>query len=309
MIIRYLYAAAVAALLGATTPVAAKIVVNGEVISDKQIARQVKALLPTASYHSTVNEQKKKELEAEAVEQLVTKTLLVQYAKEEELVVTSADVKEAEAKYVKAVGGAAQFEKLLAANGLKIEEFRAELHRDLLVKKLYDTHVKVTIGDAELGDYYEKNKYKFKEPEKIRLSMIYVRNDPEAKDGRKIARKRAEEAMAKLKKGENFGDVAAKYSNDLTRIKGGDMGYIHRGRIDNSEAEKVAFTLKKNETSGIVDTDVGCYILRVEEKKEPNQLTFAEVKEKLRSELKENREEEKMDKILSSLKKHAVIKK
>lgn len=306
---KFIYSCAIISLLGSDCLLNAKIVVNGEVISDKQIARQLKTLLPAATYHSTVNDQKKKELESEAIQQLINKTLLVQYAKQEDIVVTSADVKEAESKYVKAVGDVVKFNKLLSASSLTNEEFRAELHRDLLVKKLYETHVKITISDSELSDYYEKNKYKFKEPEKIKLSLIYVRNDPELKDGKQIARKRADEAMAKLKKGETFADVAAKYSNDLTRIKGGDMGYIHRGRIDNALVDKVAFSMKKSEMSGIIETDVGCYILKVEDKKEPNQLSYAAVKEKLRAELKDNREKEKMDTILAALKKQALIKK
>lgn len=287
----------------------AKAVVNGEAITDKQVDRQVRSLLPTATYHSTVNDAKKKELEAEALQQLINKALLVQYAKEEGFSVPSSEVREAESKYVKAIGGTAPFAKILAMNGLTNEEFRAELNKDLLVKKLFEKRVQTEISDDDLAEYYEKNRYKFKEPEKIRLSLIYTRNDPQLKDGRKVARKRAEEALARIKKGENFADIAAKYSNDLTRIKGGDMGYIHRGRIDNATVDKQAFGMKKGEQSDIIETDVGCYILRVEDKKEPNQLSYAAVKEKLRSELKTNRETDKMDAILASLRKQAIIKK
>lgn len=290
----------------AADPVA---MVNGEIITKKQIDREVSALIPAASYHAGVSDSKKNELSQEALDKLINKILLVQFAREEGVTVSAGEVKELENNVVKSAGGAKKFEKILAANSLSLSEFRHELEKDIAVRKLYEKKVKTELSDAELKEYYEKNKFKFKEPEKVKIRMIYTRNNPELKDGGKIARKRADEAMAKIKKGEDFGAVASVYSNDLTRIKDGDMGFIHRGRIDNATADKVAFSLKKGEISNIVETDVGCYIFKVEDKRDSNLLAFDTVKVKLRAEIIENRENDKMKEILDGLKKRAKIKK
>lgn len=283
--------------------------VNGTPIFKKQVDRQVSALIPQASFHASVTDEKKKELEKKATENLINREVLFQYAKEQGITVSSKELNEAEESIVKSTGGSKNFERALAQAGITKNEFRTEFNTDATIRKLYEKKIKLTFSDSDLKEYYEKNKYKFKEPEKIDVQMIYTRNNPEVKDGGKIARKRADEAMAKLKAGEDFGLVAEKYSNDMTRVKGGNLGMIHKGRIENASAENAAFALKKGETSSIIETDVGCFIFHLNGRKEANQLSYNAVKEKLRDELTTNREKEKMDTLLESLKKQAKITK
>lgn len=283
--------------------------VNGVAIAQKKVERETNALIPQESFHATVSDEKRKELEKKAVENLINKELLLQYAKTQNIIVTQKEMSDEENRIVKSLSGQKKLETALGKANLSLREFREEIIADLTIQKLYDQKIKMTFSEEDLKEYYDKNKYKFKEPEKINVQMIYTRNNPEIKDGRKVARKRVDEAMSKLKAGEDFGTVASKYSNDMSRIKGGDLGLIHKGRIENAAAEKVAFALKKGEMSSIVETDIGCFIFRVKERKEANQLSFNAVKESLSEELKASREKEKMDKLLEALKKQAKIKK
>lgn len=283
--------------------------VNGAAITQKRVDREVRVLIPQSSYHATVTDEKKKELEKKAIDQLINKELLFQHAKEEGILVSSKELSEAEEVLIKGFSGRKNFFRALDQAGLSENDFRSELNEEISIKKLYEKKIELTFSDSDLKEYYEKNKYKFKEPEKINVQMIYTRNDPEIKDGKAIARKRIDAAMEKLKAGEDFALVAEKYSNDMTRVKGGNLGMIHKGRIENTTAENVAFGLKKGETSSIVETDIGYFIFHLIDRTEANQLSFKIVKEKLRDELKSNREKEKMDKLLELLKKQAKITK
>lgn len=282
--------------------------VNGVTILKKRVDREVTALIPQASYHATVGDEKTKELEKKAVESLINKELLFQYAKKQQIIVSDKELLEAEEAVVRGFSGRKKFQQALAQSGIPLSEFQSELKAEESIRKLYEQKIKLTFSDDDLKAYYEKNRYKFKEPEKIDVQMIYTRNDPEVKNGGQIARKRIDEAMANIKKGEDFATVASKYSNDMTRIKGGSLGVIHKGRIENAMAEKVAFALKKGETSTVVETDVGCFIFHLNGRQEAAQLSFEKVKESLRNELTANREKEKMDSLLESLKKQAKIK-
>lgn len=292
-------------LMGADNSVAS---VNGVPILKKRVDREVRALIPQSSYHATVSDEKMKELEKKAIDSLINKELLFRHAKAQGITVSPKELSDAEENIVKGFSGSKNFQKALSQAGVSLSEFRTELNAEESIRKLYESKIKMTFSDDDLKEYYEKNRYKFKEPEKIDVQMIYTRNDPEIKDGKKIAKKRADEAMEKIKKGDDFAAVAAKYSNDMTRIKGGNLGLIHKGRIENEAAEKVAFGLKKGEISSIVETDVGCFIFRLKDRKAATQLSFDRVKESLRDELKSNREKEKMDSLLESLKKQAKIK-
>jgi len=78
------------------------------------------------------------------------------------------------------------------------------------------------------------------------------------------ARKKAEEILTKLKSGQQFDELAKQYSEDVTALSGGDLGYFGRGQML-PEFEQAAFNLKPGEISGLVKTQFGYHIIKVEE--------------------------------------------
>ncbi|MGC8710071.1 MAG: peptidylprolyl isomerase [Candidatus Micrarchaeia archaeon] len=85
---------------------------------------------------------------------------------------------------------------------------------------------------------------------KIRCAHILVEKESKAK-----------EALEKLKSGESFSKVAAEYSIDGSRKRGGDLGYFARG-VMVKEFEDASFALKPGEISGIVKTRFGYHIIK-----------------------------------------------
>jgi parvulin-like peptidyl-prolyl isomerase len=71
----------------------------------------------------------------------------------------------------------------------------------------------------------------------------------------------AKEVLDKLNKGEDFSKLAAQYSIDGSRKRGGDLGFFTRG-IMVKEFENAAFSLDKGETSGLVKTQFGYHIIK-----------------------------------------------
>ncbi len=104
-----------------------------------------------------------------------------------------------------------------------------------------------------------------------------IRND-EALNAEK--KKKAEAALAEVKAGKAFKDVALTYSEDANAAAtGGERGLIGRGLLP-PEVEAAAFALKKDETSGIVKSVLGYHVLRVTEVQETNgQVTRVKLQE------------------------------
>jgi len=148
--------------------------------------------------------------------------------------------------------------------------------------------------------------YKFKVPEKIKASLIYVKNNPTDPKGRSKGKAKAEEALNKIKSGEDFADIAAKYSNAMSRIKGGDMGFLHKGRL-HENVEKIAFSMKVGEVSGIIEKDVGFYIIKVTDKTQAKQLPFKKIKKSLEKDLIKKEENKIKKDLLEKLKSKAKI--
>ena len=71
----------------------------------------------------------------------------------------------------------------------------------------------------------------------------------------------AQEILDKIKKGESFSKLAVVRSLDVSRKRGGDLGYFGRGKMV-KDFEKTAFTLEKGQISNIVKTQFGYHIIK-----------------------------------------------
>lgn len=281
-------------------------VVNGTKITKSELDRGVKSLFPTRYYHGTLSKEQMKIFEDKVLKQLIENELFFQYAKSIGIKVSKSDIDESIEKLKKLLKTPEKLKKTLTNSGLTLETLREVIYKEEVLKKLYKQKIETALSDNDLKEYYDKNKYKFKEPQKIVAKIIYVRNDPTDPEGKSKSKKRIEEAYEKLNSGENFEDVAAKYSTAMSRVKGGNLGYTHKGMLEPA-VEKKAFSMDANTTSGIIEENVGFFIVRVEDKVESKQLPFNLVKQKLAKDLKKSIEEDKKSKLLKSLKSKAKI--
>jgi peptidyl-prolyl cis-trans isomerase C len=79
------------------------------------------------------------------------------------------------------------------------------------------------------------------------------------------ARKRAAEALAKLKGGADFAQVAAEYSDDATsKAAGGDFGFVTHEGPQPEDFKKAVFALKPGEISDLVRQPGAILIVRLE---------------------------------------------
>lgn len=117
--------------------------------------------------------------------------------------------------------------------------------------------------------YFENNKENYKVDE-VTASHIVVKEE-----------KLAKEILQKLKDGEKFEDLAAKYGTDDTKDVGGRLGTFGRGEMV-KEFEDAAFALKPGELSDVVKTKFGYHIIKVTDKKEGYK-TFDEVKSTIKA--------------------------
>lgn len=287
-------------------PEATVAVVNGIAITDNELDREVSKLLPRSYFHSTVNEEKLKNLKNKAMDSLIENTLLYNYAISEKIDVSDDKLEDVIESIEEAYGSEEKFKAGLKSSDFTMLTFKKAVKKELVLEKFKKEVIEYSVTDKELKDYYEKNMFKFKEPEKIKVSMIYSRNEPTDSNGSAKAKYKIEKALDELNKGENFAYVAQTYSDDMSRVMGGDMGFIHKGRLD-MDLEKIAFNMESNTTSEIIRKDVGFYIIRVDEIREPNQLKFEDIKNKLSGELKAKEEKKRKSDLLKTLMSKAVI--
>ncbi|MBC8737969.1 peptidylprolyl isomerase [Paraburkholderia sp. UCT31] len=145
-------------------------------------------------------------------------------------------------------------------------------------------------SDADLKKYYDDNIAHFRTEGEVRASHILIAapKDASATDKAK-AKQKAEELLAQLKAHpDQFAQIAQQNSQDPgSASKGGDLGYFGRGMIAGGQAfDDAVFALKKDEISGIVQTDFGFHIIKVTDIKPAVTKSFDEVKDQIARELK-----------------------
>ena len=92
----------------------------------------------------------------------------------------------------------------------------------------------VSVSEQELRRYYKQNLDRYRVEERVRASRILLKTVGKEPDEIEAVRKKAEEILERLRNGEDFGELARRYSDDAaTTPKGGDLGWIVRGQIPN----------------------------------------------------------------------------
>ncbi|MCF6248763.1 MAG: peptidyl-prolyl cis-trans isomerase, partial [Desulfobacula sp.] len=112
--------------------------------------------------------------------------------------------------------------------------------------------------------------------------------------------------LARIKAGEDMAALARQYSNDRYRIKGGDYGFIHMGRLD-PDLEKQLMTLEVNKISDVIETRFGYHLARIEEIKPPTQLSYEQAAKKIKIQLAEEKKKSLKKALISMLREKAKI--
>ena len=117
--------------------------------------------------------------------------------------------------------------------------------------------------DAErVKKIYEDDRARYDQKKKVRVRHVLARLTPGGDDA---ARKRIEEAAARVKKGEDFAKVAAALSDDEnTKARGGEVGFVSEGLFDEAFV-KAAFALAPGQVSEPVKSASGWHLVQAEE--------------------------------------------
>ena len=141
----------------------------------------------------------------------------------------------------------------------------------------------VQVSPGDLQRYYNEHMDEYRVPEQVEVRHILIKTPPPGPDGKvdpkavDAARQKAEDILKQLHAGADFAKLAEKDSQDTASAKnGGSLGWIQRGQTV-PEFEKVAFSLPKGSTSGIVQTSYGFHIIHVDDKQEAHVKPLSEV--------------------------------
>ena len=284
-----------AAVFAAEPAVVAR--VNGTPITQRDLDSAIEAIIPQLTFHGSVSKDRYAEFSEKALDDLIIRELQYQDAQAKGLKADRSVVKERMKVVRDRYSSKKEYQNALAKADITEDGLELLIKKEVLVAAVVDREVKAkaVVSDKELREYYDKNTFKFNEPEKVRLRIISAKEEP-----------KAVEALSRIKAGEDFGKVASMISADSYRVMGGDIGFVHRGRVL-QELEDVAFSMKTGEVSGIIKAGKEWYILKVEEKKPERLVSFEDARAGLKKDLEAKRTKERTEAWIAELRSKAKI--
>jgi peptidyl-prolyl cis-trans isomerase SurA len=286
-------------------------VVNQDIITLSEVEKLVGSFHEENQTKDRLERQERaREVYRKVLDKLIEEKLIDQEVKRSDVKVTSKEI-EGAVEQVKRQNALNQegLEKLLSKEGLTLETYKKEVEKRLQRMKLINWAVKVETepGEKELRDFYQKNIDQYRSNESYRPSHIIFLVPKEAtpEEIREI-RKRCQRVLEKIKRGEDFGEMALLYSQDTSAKDRGDLGYFKKGELL-PDLEKEALRLQVGEVSGIIRTNFGFHVIKLLDRKGGIPFPFEEVKERVNADYYEKEREKTLQRFLSTLKEKAII--
>lgn len=284
--------------------------VNGVQLTDADLDQEVQKLLPSyRGVHGAVAKEKMEKVRDDAMKTLVEMELYYQDAVAKGMKLSDAELKSEIAALSRRYKSEKDFTASVANAGFTPEAFARFVERNILSQRILAREVtdKAIVTDQQAKTYYEQNVSRFNKPQEYRASHILVKVEPTSiEEERVAARKKAEGILKRIKDGGDFAVVAGEESDDLTRIKGGDIGYFHEGQAL-PEFDEVLPKMAVGEVSKVLETIYGFHIIKLTDKRAPRQMPFGEIKDRIKSELVEVEKKRLLEAWSSGLKAKAKV--
>ena len=285
-------------------------VVNGDVITRGDLDRAVDFGKRQAMQKGQpLDDAQLAALEKDALEKLIGIQILYQASEKAGNKVDEKQVDEKFAEFRKRFPTEEAFKKAMGEWHVTEAEMKTELKKGMVteafvVKNFVD---KATVPEEKIKAYYDSNPQFFKKPEQVKASHILIKIKPDASEAEKAeAMKKITQAQEKLKKGDDFAEVAKAASEGPTAVKGGDLGYFGRGQMV-KPFEEVAFTLEPGKVSDVVTTKFGYHLIKVVEKKPETTIPFDAVKPRIEQYLKQEEVQKEVKQFIEKSRKEAKV--
>jgi peptidyl-prolyl cis-trans isomerase SurA len=239
-------------------------IVNDEVITRVELQSQLQLAIESLKRQGTPLPPQEV-LEKQVLERIIAQKAQLHFAKENGIRVDDVTLDRTVARIAKE--NKLTLEQLRAAlkkDGIAFDTFREEMRKEIILARLREREVdsKLVVSEAEIDAFLQNRETEARNDE-YQLGHILVRV-PEQASSEQIQEReaRAQQALAELKKGSDFGQVAATYSDAPEGLKGGLLGWREANRLPSLFLDAVK-GLRVGEVTSILRSPNGFHILKL----------------------------------------------
>ena len=253
-------------------------VVNNEAVTQYDVEEQKRVVL-SQMREAKVAPPAADALEKQVLERLVTERAMLQFAKESGIKVDDQTVERTILRIAQDNKvSPEEFRKLLEREKIPYAKYREDIRREVTMQRIREREVdsRVSVSDAELDSYLATIAAQAGGETEYQISHILVSVPEQASPEQINARaRRAGEALAQVKSGKEFKEVAAAFSDAPDGIKGGDLGWRTPARLPVVFVEAVK-GMKNGEVSPVLRSPGGFHVIKLVDSRNRNAPTVVE---------------------------------
>jgi peptidyl-prolyl cis-trans isomerase SurA len=244
-------------------------IVNKEVITQRDLAERMRIVESQLKRQNTPLPPAEV-LERQVLERMISDRVQVQYAREtgvraDDLQVDRTVQMIAEQNRLSMT----EFRAALERQGVSYEKFRDDIRNEILISRLREREVdsKIQVAESEIDNFLQEVQSGAAGPAQFNIAHILVRvpenASPEQIEAR---RRRAADALARVRSGADFSEVAVSFSDAPDALQGGNMGWRDQDRLPELFSETLA-RLKPGEVSDILRSPAGFHLLKLNDRR------------------------------------------
>lgn len=244
-----------------------------------------------------------RQLQEEVVEQLIVQELLWREAQRRDYVVSDVEVDNELQGLKERFDSDTDFQFQIREGGFTEDTFWENIRQQRSVQKMIadDIIPSIEIDDAEIEKFYRDNIDKMQVPEQVRARHILIELDADADQAmRGQAFAKIESIRNELDGGASFALMVVEHSEGPSAEQGGDLGYFARGQMV-GPFEEAAFALAPGEISGVVETQFGLHLIKLEDRIDASSVPLEDARPQIESYLGQQALEASIGSLLEDL--------
>jgi parvulin-like peptidyl-prolyl isomerase len=290
--------------------------VNGDIILKSEMDREMEMrrfeLMKKPGMDSSRLEREMAEESKVILRDLIDRALLLQIAKEAGLSAeTDLEKTLEDLRVEQKFATREELDKAIIKHYGDLEEFKNDIRTKILTQQVIEHEVygRMIVTNEEMRKYYDEHLQDFDRPAGIRISEVTVLVDRRLPDQVAVQRKKIEDALAAVKKGDAFDEVAEKYSEVVTAERGGDMGFVSGDLKEtlNEDIAKALDGLDKGQVTNIVEFNDAFTFFKVTDKHNGGILSFELAQREIQYKLLSTSAPDKVRAFLTELRENGFV--
>ena len=288
---------------GSTDPNETAAKVNGKIITMQDVDRAVK--LQSQGQETKMSPLELASARLQVLQSLVEREVMFQKAEKEQSVPSEEEVTVDINKQKTESGKSAdQIDKDMKSQGMTEAALRDQVKKDIAIRKLVE---KITgkiepPKDSEIEAFYNGNKEAFVKKRGVKLAAIIIDPTNSGAGDQTIDEQsavlKANEVVKKLQGGQDFAAVAREYSEDQSKLQGGDLGYLSEDDMKQAFPEQTVAALMNAQLQigGIISSrsQGKLFILKLQDRSDKDEAVTLEgpgIREQVQKQLVDSRKQ------------------